>query len=158
MRPGWHATWLGVALVLGGCEGRTGSATGAGGRPAFDPGPVPAEHAEGRDLFLTGCTGCHGPAGSGFSGGPPLLDSLYLAGRFPDSSIRRAVLRGAPGRRWDFGDMPAVRTVRPDRIPAVIRYIRWVQRRWVEVADSAAAAPPVKAPPGEGALRGEPEP
>ena len=125
-----------LLLLLGGC-GEGGSPHAAGARPAFDPGPVPPEYVEGEALFLASCTGCHGPAGTGFSGGPPLLDTLYLPHRYADSAIRRAVLAGTPSRHWDFDDMPAVRTVRPDQIPAVVGYIRWVQRRWVEAADTA---------------------
>lgn len=128
-----------LLLLLGGC-GERGGAPAAAARPAFDPGPVPPEHVKGEALFVASCTGCHGRAGTGFSGGPPLLDTLYLPHRLADSAIRRAVLAGAPSRHWDFDDMPAVRTVRPDQIPAVVDYIRWVQRRWVEAADTAPGA------------------
>jgi mono/diheme cytochrome c family protein len=133
LRPAWHFLLAGVLAACRGGE-RPG-ATPAG--PVYDPGPVPAEHAAGAELFLAACTGCHGRAGSGFGGGPPLLDTLYLAPGFPDSAIRRAVLAGVPRRQWDFDDMPAVRTVRPHEIPAIVGYIRWAQRRWKHSRDSA---------------------
>jgi mono/diheme cytochrome c family protein len=137
MGPGCRSVAL--LLLLGGC-GEGVSARAGGPRPAFDPGPVPPEHVEGEALFLASCSGCHGRAGTGFSGGPPLLDTLYLPHRFADSAIRWAVLAGAPSRHWDFDDMPAVRTVRPDQVPAVVDYVRWIQRRWVEAADTARGA------------------
>ena len=134
----------GMALA---CQGGAAGG-GAPARPPFDPGPVPAEHVAGEQLFLAGCTGCHGRAGSGFSGGPPLLDTLYLPPRFPDSAIHRAVLRGAPSRHWDFDDMPAVRTVRPDQIPDLVGYLRWVQARWTASRDSALEVTPAAAADG----------
>ncbi|HEU5041553.1 MAG TPA: cytochrome c [Gemmatimonadales bacterium] len=137
-RGGWAGLLL-AGMVLS-CRGNGGSAEGPP-RPAFDPGPVPVEHVAGAELFRANCTGCHGPAGSGFTGGPPLLDTLYLLPRFADSAVRRAVLAGAPSHNWDFDDMPAVRTVRPDQIAAVTAYLRWVQRRWVAGLDSASAGP-----------------
>jgi mono/diheme cytochrome c family protein len=145
LRPARHLL-LAAALVA--C--REGERQGAPpARPAYDPGPVPAEHAAGAELFLAACTGCHGRAGSGFGGGPPLLDTLYLAPGFPDSAIRRAVLAGAPRRRWDFDDMPAVRTVRPHEVSAIVGYIRWVQRRWRHSRDSAAVPGVTRAAGGE---------
>lgn len=127
---GWWGLLLGALL---GCAGEApdGSPAVAG----FDPGPVPAAHAEGSEVYRANCSGCHGPAGAGFRGGPPLLDSLYLLPRFPDSAIRRAVVEGAPRRHWDFDDMPPVRTVAPGEIPALTGYIRWVQERWARSGD-----------------------
>jgi mono/diheme cytochrome c family protein len=131
-----------LVCLVAGCRGGERPGAAPAGPPPYDPGPVPAEHADGADLFLAACTGCHGRAGAGFGGGPPLLDTLYLAPGFPDSAIRRAVLAGVPRRHWDFDDMPPVRTVRPHEIPAVVGYIRWAQRRWRESRDSAAAVTP----------------
>jgi hypothetical protein len=48
---------------------------------------------------------------------------------------------GAPRRHWDFDDMPAVRTVRPHEIPAIVGYIRWAQRRWSESRESPGGPP-----------------
>jgi mono/diheme cytochrome c family protein len=144
----WAAA-LALVGTLASC--RAGErAAAAPERPAYDPGPVPPEHAAGAKLFLAACTGCHGRAGSGFVGGPPLLDTLYLAPAFPDSAIRRAVLAGVPRRHWGFDDMPAVRTVRPHEIPAVVGYLRWAQRRWVRSRDSAGRAPAPALTPGGG--------
>lgn len=131
----WAAA-LALAGTVGGCAAGEGPAA-APERAEYDPGPVPAEHAAGADLFLASCTGCHGRAGAGFGGGPPLFDTLYLAPGFPDSAIRRAVLAGAPRRHWDFDDMPAVRRVRPHEIPAIVGYLRWAQGRWRRSRDSA---------------------
>ena len=149
-RLGWLVT-VGMTLA---CRGDGGSSTPA--PPPFDPGPVPAEHAAGAQLFLASCTGCHGRAGSGFAGGPPLLDTLYLSPRFPDSAVRRAVLGGAPSRNWDFDDMPAIRTVRPDQIPSVVGYLRWVQARWLAGRDSIPAAVPGDSGPAPPAPSGVP--
>jgi mono/diheme cytochrome c family protein len=113
------------------------SARAGAGAPAFDPGPVPSEHRQGAELFLTNCVGCHGQAGAGFAGGPPLLDTLYRRERLADSAVARAVLTGAPERHWTFGEMPAVRRVRPSEVPAIVGYLRWVQERWA--ADREAA-------------------
>lgn len=97
---------------------------------AFDPGVVPAELSEGARSFAAFCSGCHGNAGAGFENGPPLLHARYLPGVFPDSSVRRAILSGAPARHWPFDAMPPVRALPADRVPAVIGYLRWVQARW----------------------------
>ena len=146
--PGWFRLGWGVAAgILAGCGPGEGPGK-ATGRPAYDPGPVPAEHALGAELFLANCSGCHGSAGSGFSGGPPLLDSMYLP-PFPDSAIVRAVLGGVARRHWDFDDMPAVRTVRPDQLPGIVSYIRWVQRRWRDSRDSGGGPPVTPAGCGE---------
>ena len=143
-----------VGMILA-CEGG-GNAGGMPAPPPFDPGPPPAEHAAGAQLFLASCTGCHGRAGSGFTGGPPLLDTLYLSPRFPDSAVRRAVLAGAPSHNWDFDDMPAIRTVRPDQIPAVVGYLRWVQARWLAGRDSIPPALPADSGPAPPAAGPEP--
>ncbi|HET9515679.1 MAG TPA: cytochrome c [Gemmatimonadales bacterium] len=140
------ASRLLLAGVLAGCGGADAAGRALSGPPPFEPGPVPPEHAEGAALFLANCSGCHGQSGSGFAGGPPLLDTLYLAPRFPDSAIRRAVLAGTPRRHWDFDDMPAVRTVRPHELPVLIGYIRWAQDRWVAARDSSPPPQPAPAP------------
>jgi mono/diheme cytochrome c family protein len=125
--------WL--ALILG-CSrpAPSGSAQGT-----FDPGPVPAELAAGADLFLGACRGCHGVAGTGFSGGPPLLDTLYLRPAFPDSAIGAAIRGGVRRHHWTFDDMPPARTVRPDQIPALVAYIRSLQDRWIAARDTLPA-------------------
>jgi mono/diheme cytochrome c family protein len=150
-----HLGWLVAVGMTLACEGgRAGGGTAA--PPPFDPGPVPAEHAAGAQLFLASCTGCHGRAGSGFTGGPPLLDTLYLPPRFSDSAVRRAVLAGAPSHNWDFDDMPAIRTVRPDQIPAVVGYLRWVQARWLAGRDSIPGGVPGDSEPAPPAAAPEP--
>jgi mono/diheme cytochrome c family protein len=129
----------GRLLVTGAIAcGPPASSDNAAAPPPFDPGPVPTHLASGAALFLGACRGCHGVAGSGFAGGPPLLDTLYLRPGFSDSAIRAAILTGVRRHHWDFDDMPPVRTVRPDEIPAIVAYIRWIQDRWNAARDSAA--------------------
>ena len=99
--------------------------------PLFDPGPAPAALREGETGFAGFCSGCHGPAGAGFRGGPPLLDTRYLAERFPDSSVRRAMVQGAPLQHWSFDAMPPVRALPAGQIRPIIDYLRWAQSRWV---------------------------
>jgi hypothetical protein len=118
----------------GGAEFRHGF-----GRPVFDPGPVPAEHAAAAGTFGAFCAGCHGPSGTGFIDGPPLLDTLYLAPRFADSSIRHAVEHGVPQHHWPFGDMPPLRVLPASEVAPLIGYLRWAQARWVAARDSVAS-------------------
>ena len=134
--------WLGPAralLVAAACGGSDSRSQGSVRAP-FDPGPVPGELATGADLFTGNCRGCHGPSASGFSGGPPLLDSLYLPPGFPDSAIAAAIRQGVRRHHWSFDDMPAVRTVRPDQIPAIVGYVRWLQARWVAMRATSTDA------------------
>jgi ubiquinol-cytochrome c reductase cytochrome c subunit len=87
---------------------------------------------EGRELFKTSCSSCHGFAGEGFKGqGPPLLDAgeaavdFYLrTGRMPLDQVGDEPLRGEPRfgeaeiRALDayvgsLGEGPSIPTVEP---------------------------------------------
>ncbi len=48
---------LAALALLAGCEGRPNA------RSDFEPGPVPAELAEGERLFNDNCARCHGMLG-----------------------------------------------------------------------------------------------
>jgi mono/diheme cytochrome c family protein len=121
---------LGLGVPLAFACGRPPVSDRTEGRATFDPGPIPPELAGGAELFLRACQGCHGPGGSGFSGGPPLVDSLYLAPGFPDSAIAAAIRSGVRRHPWALDDMPPARTVRADQVPAIVDYVRWLQARW----------------------------
>ena len=122
-------SWLVTALtLLSACAGEPRRVSSVA--PPFDPGAPPPHLSEGAQNFLAFCSGCHGRAGAGFENGPPLLHARYLPDVFPDSSVRRAILSGAPARHWPFDAMPPIRALPADRIPAVIGYLRWVQGRW----------------------------
>ena len=119
-----------LLLLLAACD------SGGQGGPAqfqrFNPGPAPAELAQGERLFNTYCTSCHGFYGKDEGLGPALLDTLYLAPRLADASIEQAILNGVPQTHWHFGAMPKVARVGPPEIQQVIPYVRWLQARAAE--------------------------
>lgn len=119
-----------LILWLAGC-GESGAPLRGGRR--FDPGPVPDSLFAGAALYREYCSSCHGGTGTGDGVGPPLLDSLYAAGRYPDDALLRAVREGAPQRHWSFGDMPVIHRASPGDVARITAYLRWLQARAVEL-------------------------
>jgi cytochrome c len=110
-------------LSLTACEPRPSSA------PAFDPGPVPAELAEGQRRYDRTCRPCHGPLGTGTESGPPLVHRIYEPSHHSDAAFRLAVTRGVRAHHWSFGDMPPLPQMDSAGIAAVTAYVRWLQQK-----------------------------
>src|SRR3990170_65951 len=88
-----------LVACLAGCEGRPAA------RTDFDPGPVPAELAEGQRLFDDNCARCHGAHAAGTDSGPPLVHLIYEPNHHADMSFQRAVALGVAAHHWRFGNM-----------------------------------------------------
>lgn len=97
--------------------------------PEFDPGPVPAELAEGGRRYDQFCRACHGPLGIGSDAGPPLVHRIYEPSHHGDASFRLAVARGVRAHHWSFGNMPPLPQVDSAAIAGITDYVRWLQRQ-----------------------------
>lgn len=112
-----------LLALLTGCE--PGTPRG----PTFDPGPVPAELAQGERRYRATCSPCHGPLGSGSDKGPPLVHRIYEPSHHSDAAFRLAVTRGVRAHHWSFGNMPPVAGMDSAGIADVTAYVRWLQER-----------------------------
>jgi mono/diheme cytochrome c family protein len=112
-----------VSTLLAGCEGRPAV------RSDFDPGPVPAELAEGERLFNDNCARCHGALAAGTDAGPPLVHTVYEPNHHADIAFQRAVAFGVPAHHWRFGNMPPVPGVDEAAVERITAYVRWLQRK-----------------------------
>jgi len=102
---------------------------GADRPPAADPGPVPAELAEGAALFAAGCRPCHGVYAQGTDSGPPLVHRYYVPAHHGDEAFQRAVALGVVPHHWNFGPMPPVAGLDRGEVDRIVAYVRWLQRR-----------------------------
>jgi mono/diheme cytochrome c family protein len=111
------------ALLVGGCDRKAGDA------PMADPGPVPAELADGERLFTDNCARCHGALASGTEVGPPLVHMIYEPSHHADFAFQRAAQAGVAAHHWRFGDMPPVPGVTSADVERITAYVRWLQRK-----------------------------
>ena len=109
--------------VLAACESRPASVAG------FDPGPVPAELAEGERRYNRSCRLCHGPLGTGGEAGPPLVHKIYEPGHHADAAFQLAITRGVRAHHWRFGDMPPMPEMDSSEIAEITAYVRWLQQK-----------------------------
>jgi mono/diheme cytochrome c family protein len=114
---------LATVSLLAGCERRPDVP------PAADPGPVPAELAEGERLFDDNCARCHGVRAVGTETGPPLVHTVYEPSHHADIAFQRAAALGVVAHHWRFGDMPPVPGVDQAAVEQITAYVRWLQRR-----------------------------
>ena len=112
---------LTVALLLAACDRRPEV------RPDVDPGPVPADLADGERLFTDNCARCHGTRGVGTTAGPPLVHVIYEPSHHGDYAFQRAARFGVAAHHWNFGNMPAV-PVDSAAVTRITAYVRWLQR------------------------------
>ena len=108
--------------LLTACENRPEVRTG------FDPGPVPAELAEGERLYEQSCARCHGRQAVGTDTGPPLIHIVYEPNHHGDIAFQRAAKFGARAHHWTFGNMPPVPEVDEAAVEKITAYVRWLQR------------------------------
>jgi mono/diheme cytochrome c family protein len=111
-----------VLTLLAACENRPEV------RTEFDPGPAPAELAEGERLFEQSCARCHGRQAVGTDTGPPLIHIVYEPNHHGDVAFQRAAKFGVPAHHWTFGNMPPVPEVDEAAVERITAYVRWLQR------------------------------
>jgi mono/diheme cytochrome c family protein len=97
-------------------------------RTEFDPGPAPAELAEGERRFEQSCARCHGLQAVGTDAGPPLIHIVYEPSHHGDVAFQRAAKFGVPAHHWTFGNMPPVPEVDETAVEQITAYVRWLQR------------------------------
>jgi mono/diheme cytochrome c family protein len=114
---------LGWLALLSACERRPAA------RADFDPGPVPAELAEGERLFDRNCARCHGVRAAGTEYGPPLVHTVYEPNHHADIAFHRAVAFGVAAHHWRFGNMPPVPGLDDEAVVRITAYVRWLQRK-----------------------------
>ena len=113
---------LAALLALAACEPQPAL-------EGFDPGPVPAELAEGERRYNRNCRLCHGPLGTGAQAGPPLVHRIYEPSHHSDAAFRLAITRGVRAHHWRFGNMPPMPEMDSSAIAGVTAYVRWLQRK-----------------------------
>ena len=97
-------------------------------RTDFEPGPAPAELAEGERLYERSCARCHGGRAVGTDAGPPLIHIVYEPNHHGDIAFQRAAKFGVPAHHWTFGNMPPVPEVDEAAVAKITAYVRWLQR------------------------------
>ncbi len=113
---------LTTALLMAACDRRPEV------RPDVDPGPLPADLADGERLFTDNCARCHGTRGVGTAAGPPLVHVIYEPSHHGDYAFQRAARFGVAAHHWNFGNMPAVPGVDSAAVTRITAYVRWLQR------------------------------
>lgn len=103
---------LAVVIALIGRRARTELLQADADRILDDPRLASRALAQGRDVFLANCAGCHGAAGRGSTrtGTPDLTDRDFLYGTGRPSEIESIVLHGirsGDDKGWDLAWMPA---------------------------------------------------
>lgn len=122
-RPRGPLAAAALLTLISACEPRPESV------PGFDPGPAPADLADGERCYVRNCSGCHGPLGAGTGAGPPLVHRVYEPSHHSDAAFHLAVTRGVRAHHWTFGNMPPLPGVDSAGIAGVTAYVRWLQRK-----------------------------
>jgi cytochrome c len=98
-------------------------------RSDFEPGPAPAELADGERLFNENSARCHGTRAAGSDTGPPLVHRVYEPSHHADMAFQRAVALGVAAHHWRFGNMPPIPGVDQPAVERIVGYVRWLQRQ-----------------------------
>lgn len=83
---------------------------------------------QGEAAFNENCAACHGVNLAGTAQGPTLIHSLYLPNHHGDGAIASAAMNGVRAHHWQFGDMPPVEGITPQKLTVIIAYIRAMQQ------------------------------
>lgn len=117
--------------------------------PPGEPLPL-VETTRGRDLFVSACVACHGPAGKGIAGlGKDLTTSTFVAAQ-SDEKLHAFLITGRP-EAWPVGMPPRAgrEDLTDDDLSSLVLYVRGLQdpRRMPELPawQPAAVAPPTEA-------------
>ena len=84
--------------------------------------------AKGEVAFREHCAECHGANAGGSDRGPPLVHRVYQPNHHADVSFVNAIKVGARSHHWNFGHMPPQPAVEAEAIPAIIRFVRELQK------------------------------
>ena len=83
----------------------------------------------GKKYFDENCVLCHGKLAGGIGGlGPPLVHKIYEPSHHGDIAFYMAVKNGVRSHHWNFGNMPAIKTLEREKVTKIIKYIRELQR------------------------------
>jgi len=82
----------------------------------------------GRTVLNGTCAACHGKDASGTDKGPPLIHPVYRPSHHADGAIHLAIANGVRQHHWNYGAMPPQPDIDKADIPAIIAFIREVQR------------------------------
>ncbi len=83
---------------------------------------------QGEAEYNGNCAACHGVKLAGTAQGPTLIHSLYRPSHHADGAIVLAAINGVRAHHWQFGDMPAVEGITPQKLTVIIAYIRAMQQ------------------------------
>jgi mono/diheme cytochrome c family protein len=103
-----------VVLAASGCTGESAPEV-----PGTHEGTADPVLVEGRHVWQTNCSRCHGGAGGGGAG--PSLRGPWTADREPDEATMLAVVTQGRGAMPRFGG-----SLTDEEIEAVVRYVREV--------------------------------
>ncbi len=92
------------------------------------PRQLSPQALRGRAVFEAECAACHGATAGGSDRGPPLVHPIYRPAHHADLAFASAIRFGVRQHHWYFGDMPPRPGVADGDIPAVIAYVRELQR------------------------------
>lgn len=116
-----------AALVLTACRIESGDAS-ADALVTLRTATLPAELADGEELFNVSCSVCHGRLALGTRRGPPLVHPIYAPSHHADAAFHLAVQQGVRAHHFRYGNMPAVPGLSRNEIDEIVRYVRWLQR------------------------------
>ena len=123
--------WILVAFVLlsfsmVGCDV---SNNGASNKMPIPPKGFVASIGQGKSLYRSYCSGCHGADVTGSHRGPPLLHKVYEPSHHADYSFYMAASKGVKAHHWKFGNMPPVSGASPEDVGHIIAFVRSEQRK-----------------------------
>ncbi len=111
---------IALTLVVASCGG-----TGSDSASATPIGPGDA--TAGKQVYGDYCAACHGRDFEGSVQGPSHLDAHFEPATTTDQDYRNAIHDGVEESTYDFGNMPAIRSLDDQQVADVIAYIRSVQ-------------------------------
>lgn len=82
----------------------------------------------GQRAFNDTCAECHGENGAGSTAGPPLIDPIYRPSHHADGAFNIAIASGVRQHHWKFGSMPPQPDFDLADLPALVIFIREVQK------------------------------
>lgn len=83
--------------------------------------------SDGAALFATNCAACHGAAGEGGQGAPPLTDPAYLPDQLSDAEVADAIRNGVQEVPDGYGTMPAFSRFDDEQLAALVEVVRELQ-------------------------------
>jgi mono/diheme cytochrome c family protein len=78
----------------------------------------------GEAIYRANCAQCHGGDLRGTARGPSLLVPIYGPEQLSDVEFADAIRNGVEERLWEFGPMPANKTITDEQIDAILTFVR----------------------------------